>query len=176
MGCFNRAEENGMRASAATRPREALPDGAPLAAHPRRSERRTHRESLRVGSRGQRAKQVRGELRGPAGLGRVAAGGMKGAEEGRAKLSAAGALTATGYSSRRIMVDNTGGVPCGDAAQTSSFLAPMRVRSRSAKRAASNGFLNVSLMLERSKLVELPSSGSKAIRITSAKALLRRRF
>jgi len=64
----------------------------------------------------------------------------------------------------------------GDLPQTSSFLAPIKVRSRSAKRAASNGFLKVSLMLERSKLVEPPSSGSKAIRITSAKALLRRRF
>lgn len=63
-----------------------------------------------------------------------------------------------------------------DAPQTSSFLAPIKVRSRSANSAASNGFLNVSLMLDRSKLVELPSSGSRAIRITSAKALLRRRF
>lgn len=66
--------------------------------------------------------------------------------------------------------------PPGDAPQTSSFFAPINVRSRSAKRAASNGFLNVSLMLDRSKLVELPSSGSKAIRITSANAALRRRF
>ena len=38
------------------------------------------------------------------------------------------------------------------AVYTSSFFAPIRVRRRSAKRAASNGFLNVSLMLERSKL------------------------
>lgn len=60
--------------------------------------------------------------------------------------------------------------------QTSSFFAPIRVRSRSANSAASNGFLNVSLMLERSKLVELPSSGNSAMRITSANSLLRRRF
>ena len=59
---------------------------------------------------------------------------------------------------------------------TSSFLAPISVRKRSASNAASNGFLKVSLMLERSKLVELPSSGKSAIRITSANSLLRRRF
>ena len=35
---------------------------------------------------------------------------------------------------------------------TSSLRAPINVRSRSASRAVSNGFLNVSLMLERSKL------------------------
>ncbi len=60
--------------------------------------------------------------------------------------------------------------------QTSSFFAPINVRIRSASNAASNGFLNVSLMLERSKLSELPSSGSKAIRITSENSLLRRKF
>src|SRR3954471_9733026 len=60
--------------------------------------------------------------------------------------------------------------------QTSSLRAPISVRNRSASKAASNGFLNVSLMLERSKLVELPSSGSKAIKIVSAYSGLRRRF
>ena len=59
---------------------------------------------------------------------------------------------------------------------TSSLRAPIRVRSRSAKRAASNGFLNVSLMDERSKLVEPPSSGSRAIKITSAYSSFRRKF
>ena len=59
---------------------------------------------------------------------------------------------------------------------TSSFLAPIRVRKRSANRLASNGFLNVSLMLERSKLIGLPSSGSKAIRIVSEKSGFLRRF
>lgn len=54
--------------------------------------------------------------------------------------------------------------------QTNSFLAPIKVRSRSARRFASNGFLNVSLMLERSKLIGLPSSGNKAIRIVSEKS------
>ena len=37
----------------------------------------------------------------------------------------------------------------------------MSVRRRSANRAASNGFLNVSLMLERSKLMLEPSSGKQ---------------
>jgi hypothetical protein len=91
------------------------------------------------------------------------------------KLSAAGVPAAAGYSSRRNVVDYMVWRP-EDAPQTSSFLAPIKVRRRSANRAASNGFLNVSLMLDRSKLVELPSSGSRAIRITSANSLLRRRF
>lgn len=59
---------------------------------------------------------------------------------------------------------------------TSSFLAPIRVRSRSANRLASNGFLNVSLMLERSKLMVPPSSGSNAIKIVSPKSVFFRRF
>lgn len=37
--------------------------------------------------------------------------------------------------------------------QTNSFFDPTSVRSRSASRRASNGFLNVSLMLLRSKLI-----------------------
>jgi hypothetical protein len=67
-------------------------------------------------------------------------------------------------------------VPARTESYTSSFLAPISVRNRSASNAASNGFLKVSLMLERSKLVELPSSGRSAIRIVSANSLLRRRF
>lgn len=59
---------------------------------------------------------------------------------------------------------------------TSSFFAPISVRSRSASKRASNGFLNVSLMLERSKLITLPSSGRRAIRIVSAKSGFFRRF
>jgi len=59
---------------------------------------------------------------------------------------------------------------------TSSFLAPIKVRSRSAKRLASNGFLNVSLILDRSKLIGLPSSGNRAIRMVSAKSMFLRRF
>ena len=58
----------------------------------------------------------------------------------------------------------------------SSFLAPMSVRSRSVNRLASNGFLNVSLMLDRSNVIGLPSSGSKAIRIVSEKSAFFRRF
>jgi len=45
------------------------------------------------------------------------------------------------------------GPPPNPVGQTSSFLAPIRVRRRSARSRASNGFLNVSLMLERSKLI-----------------------
>lgn len=59
---------------------------------------------------------------------------------------------------------------------TNSFFAPIRVRNRSANKAASNGFLNVSLMLERSKLADEPSSGSRAIKIVSLNSGLRRRF
>ena len=57
-------------------------------------------------------------------------------------------------------------------AYTSSLRAPISVRSRSASSSASNGFLNVSLIAERSKLIELPSSGSRAIRIVSANSAL----
>src|SRR5262245_43968619 len=59
---------------------------------------------------------------------------------------------------------------------TNSLREPISVRNRSASNAASNGFLNVSLMLERSKLVDCPSSGKSAIRIVSAYSVLRRRF
>lgn len=60
--------------------------------------------------------------------------------------------------------------------QTSSFFAPIKVRSRSASKLASNGFLKVSLMLDRSKLIGLPSSGSRAIRMVSEKSAFLRRF
>ena len=60
--------------------------------------------------------------------------------------------------------------------QTSSFFVPIRVRNRSASRLASNGFLNVSLMAERSKLIGFPSSGNKAIKIVSVKSVFLRRF
>ncbi len=56
----------------------------------------------------------------------------------------------------------------GELAYTNSFFAPISVLSRSARSCASNGFLNVSLIVERSKLIELPSSGSRAIRIVVA--------
>ena len=60
--------------------------------------------------------------------------------------------------------------------QTNSFLTPMSVRSLSANKRASKGFLNVSLMLDRSKLIVLPSSGSRAMRMISVKSALFRRF
>ena len=59
---------------------------------------------------------------------------------------------------------------------TSSFLEPISVRNRSANRAASKGFLNVSLILERSILAAEPSSGKRAIRITSLNSPFLRRF
>src|SRR4051812_17140401 len=52
----------------------------------------------------------------------------------------------------------------------------MSVRRRSAKSLASNGFLNVSLMAERSNESGLPSSGNNAIRIVSPKSTFFRRF
>lgn len=61
-------------------------------------------------------------------------------------------------------------------AQTSSFFAPINVLSRSANKLASNGFLNVSLIAERSKLIGFPSSGSNAISIVSVKSVFFRRF
>src|SRR5438105_4657472 len=77
----------------------------------------------------------------------------------RAKKNRRGGLSATGNSLKRRSKS---------LAYTSSLRAPIKVRRRSASRATSNGFLNVSLIVERSKLVELPSSGNKAIRIVSA--------
>ena len=62
------------------------------------------------------------------------------------------------------------------AAYTSSFLEPISVRSRSANRAASKGFLNVSLILVRSILADEPSSGKRAMRITSLNSPFLLRF
>jgi len=60
---------------------------------------------------------------------------------------------------------------------TSSFLEPISVRSRSANKAGSKGFLNVSLILERSKLAGSDTpSGNRTMRMTSLNPLFLFRF
>jgi hypothetical protein len=62
------------------------------------------------------------------------------------------------------------------SAHTSSLRAPISVRSRSASRAASKGFLKTSLTWARSIVICEPSSGSRAMTMVSAYSALRRRF
>lgn len=135
-----------------------------------------------VRGKGIRAAEVPGAWSSGAGRGR------RGVPRGQdARAGNPGVLGVESFDSPVEGIESGAGVHCGgmgaggersslQGRQTSSFFAPMSVRRRSASRLASNGFLKVSLMLDRSKLMGLPSSGSSAIRMVSEKSAFFRRF